>query len=241
VATDNFVITTETAPNTSHFRGKQLKAAAANSRGTGVDSTCVKAEEDDYEVEFSEDGQAVPAFDSATEEAIQAVLEQQQQDRKVKQKRWEATERLPGDFIYEMLPGVDDAITWSTLPQTLPGRFAQTGRHSVATGGGSSIYGSSALADTLSGSNGSSAVPTGSTHTDALADTKAWLYGTGGFFAGLKGGTFGFVGTIGSLRSTAASSLRSEEGLEASGALGGEEDLEGMVQEMSKAQVKQPT
>jgi hypothetical protein len=238
VATDNFVITTETAPNTSHFRGKHLKATAARSGGSGVDSTCVITEEDDYEVEFSEDGQASPAFNTATEQAIQAELErqQQQQDNKGQQRRWEVTERLPGDFIYEMLPGVDDAMIWSTLPYTA--RYGQTGGDIAASS--SSIYGRSALADTLSGYNGSSAVPVGSSYADALADSKAWMYGTGGFFAGLKGVTFGFMGTIGSLRSTAASSLRSEADLGATGGLGGADNLEGMVQEMSKAQVKKP-
>ena len=91
VATDNFTITTETAPNTTHFQGKQLKAAAAaaaaraaaaRARAAGADAAAVAAaaeaaaaavaaagasaaapptiseeDDEDYEIEFSEDGQ----------------------------------------------------------------------------------------------------------------------------------------------------------------------------------------
>jgi hypothetical protein len=206
VATDNFVITTETAPNTSHFQGKHLKAAAAaaaaraaaaKAKAAGADAAGIAAaaeaaaaavaaagtaaapptitEEDDYEIEFSdEDGQA-PEFESATEAAIAAALERQQQQQQQRQQDWNMTERLPGDLIYEMLPGVDDAAIWATLPNTSSYEQQQQQRQ----GGGylganssssSSSIGSSAFASTLSGCNGSSGV------------TKAWMYGTGGFF-----------------------------------------------------------
>jgi hypothetical protein len=262
VATDNFVITTETAPNTTHFQGKHLKtsseaasrlavakAKAASADAAGIAAAAEEAatavaaaaagitavpptilEEDDYEIEFSEDGQAP---DSATEAAIAAVLEQQQrqqqQQQRQQQRDWKMTERLPGDLIYEMLPGVDDAAIWATLPdgslyeQQQQQQQQQRRRQNGSYGGahsstGSSTCSSSAFASTRSGSNGSSGA------------TKAWMYGTGGFFAGLAGrATFGSLGTIGSLRST-------DFGVTGE-VTGGATPVDELMQEMTTAQV----
>lgn len=265
VATDNFVITTETAPNTSHFQGKHIRAAAAaaaaaraaaaRARAGGADAAAVAAaaeaaaaaavaaaasagvqptiseeEAEDYEIEFSEDGQVVD-LTATTEAAIQAALAKQQQPGDgQQQRRWEATERLPGDFVYEMLPGVDDATRWATLTQTtgstqqhhlagttraLQGVGAahaqRNGAYSSSNSTTSSIYGSSALASTLSGDDGGSIGRTQLTGTSgasaAAADSRSWLYRTGGFFAGLKASAFGFMGTVGSLPSSTGNVL----------------------------------
>jgi len=287
VATDNFVITTETAPSTAHFQGKHLKAAAAaaaaraaaaRARAGGADAAGVAAaaaqaaaaaaasgasqpaiaeEEEDYDIIFSEDGQVVE-FDAATEAAIQAALEQQQQEQERQQRGMHSTERLPGEFIYEMLPGVGDVAYWTTTQlsqqQTTgaPDEFCDTSSSS-------GIYSSSAFASTLSGSDGSAAAAaasgglTASTQGSCRGEeaasggrwgstggTRAWLYGTGGFLSGLKG-TFGFMGTIGSLRSTAGgSSLWSTAALGSEGpgnASDSGQKLNQMVEEMAKAQV----
>ena len=145
-----------------------------------------------------------------------------------------------------MLPGVDDVTCWSTLQGASQQRIAYSNGGSSS----SSMYSSSAFASTLSGSSGSASArasthhsnrtqyPEGEESLPGAGDTKSWLFGPGGFFGGLAG-TFGFMGTIGSLRSTASSSLRSTATLGGTdGAAGQEQSMDDLVVEMAKAQVR---
>lgn len=128
---------------------------------------------------------------------------------------------------------------WATLPQQ---HLGSTLRHPPNSNSSNGHYHSSAFASTLSGCNSGSAAETGFL-SDASCTTRKFWYGTGGLFAGLANGTFGFMGTVGSLASSAGrgDSLRSTadlsagvpaEGVESPGP---EEAL--LFEEMTKAQV----
>jgi hypothetical protein len=134
VATDNFTITTETAPNTTHFQGKQLKAAAAaaaaraaaaRARAAGADAAAVSAaaeaaaaavaaagasaaapptiseeDDEDYEIEFSEDGQVrARGRDSAvtalSAPSMAAICRSAALDTERKSGRTQPTDRFP--------------------------------------------------------------------------------------------------------------------------------------------------
>lgn len=250
VATDNFVITTETAPNTSHFQGKHMKAAAAAAaaaaaRAAGADPAAVAAAvaaaaaaaaaapatiseepEDAYEIEYSQDGSAADV-DGASATGVpaglgaEAAAEREQQQRK---RDWESTQRLAGDLIYEMLPSVDDAAVWSTLPVTAAAATsAQEGQQQDGYyyGSNSSTFSSSMFASTLGSSSGS----IGSTGAAAA----------GGRGSSSNTGSLEFLGTVAGLDSGAGSSqLRSVPDLELG--VGGADERQ-LLKEMSKAQV----
>lgn len=135
--------------------------------------------------------------------------------------------------------GVGDAAIWATLPQQ---QLGSTLRHPPKSNSSNGHYHSSAFASTLSGCNSSNAAETGFL-SDASRSTRKFWYGTGGVFAGLANGTFGFMGTIGSLASSAGrgDSLRSTADLGA-GAPAESEEASGvddamLLEEMTKAQV----
>jgi hypothetical protein len=261
VATDNFVITTETAPNTSHFQGRHLNAAAAAAaaraaKAAGADPAAVAAAaaaaaadaaaapatiseedpEDAYEIEYSQDGSAAAGvFDSSATRGVlaagwgaEAAAEREQQQQWQK-REWESMQRLAGDLIYEMplavLPGVDDAAVWSTLPAAAAAGSYEEGQQQQGGyfyGGSSSTstFSSSMFASTLGSSGGGSSGAAG-----------------GGGSSSSAAGSLDFLRTVAGLASAAGSSsrLRSAAGL---GQLwvGGTEERD-LMKEMSKAQV----
>lgn len=221
-------------------------AAAAQAAATSAPPT-ISEDDEDCDIEFSEDGQA-PDYDTATEAAIKAAIGQGQEQQQQQQRPGclRATERLPGDFIYEMMPGVDDAICW-TNPSSFTASLSSS-TYSRSGGGAdtSSAAGKLAMPHWDSQAHAEGGHASASLGADNTS-SRAWLYATGGFFAGLARGTFGFMGTIGSLRSTAASSLASTAaqdpgstaGQLTSNSVGCQQgvDDDQLVQDMAKAQV----
>jgi hypothetical protein len=137
--------------------------------------------------------------------------------------------------------GVGDAAIWATLPQQ---QLSSTLRHPPNSNSSNGHYHSSAFASTLSGCDSGSAAETRYL-SDASRSTRKFWYGTGGVFAGLANGTFGFMGTVGSLASSAGKgdSLRSTADLGAGvPAEGAHDESPGvddamLLDEMTKAQV----